>query len=73
MIQTVGLIINKDKKGSAELLGVLTEWLSKRDSRVLSSQSESIDQILKEADLILPVPMPQLRLALSPTSSVAQS
>ena len=53
MIQTVGLIINKDKKGSIELLGTLTDWLSKRECRVLSSQSESIDQIIKESDLIV--------------------
>ncbi len=53
MIQTVGLVINKDKKGAIELLGTLTDWLSKRECRVLSSQSESIDQIIKESDLIV--------------------
>ncbi|MBI4971218.1 MAG: NAD(+)/NADH kinase [Candidatus Omnitrophica bacterium] len=53
MIQTVGLVVNKDKAGSSELLATLAEWLTKRECRILSSQSEAVDRILKEADLII--------------------
>jgi len=53
MFQTVGIVINEKKQGANELLQELSSWLSKRESKVLASPSVSLDQILKEADLII--------------------
>jgi len=51
--QKIGIVVNLSKKGAAELLAKLKEWLSKRDTDVLDSTSTPVDQMLAVCNLML--------------------
>lgn len=49
----LGIFVNQNKKGALELLGRLRDWLTKRDVAVQDTTSESIDEIMKDAGLLI--------------------
>ncbi len=53
MFKTIGLVVNEKKQGASELKSELANWLVKRECSVLDSVNIALDQILKEADLII--------------------
>lgn len=49
----LGIVVNQKKKGALGLLGRLRDWLTKRDVAVQDTTSESIDEIMKDAELLI--------------------
>ncbi|HXV28320.1 MAG TPA: NAD(+)/NADH kinase, partial [bacterium] len=49
----VGVVVNQKKHGAAELLAKLHSWLAKRDAEVLDTTNNALEEVLKEASLII--------------------
>ncbi|HNX69058.1 MAG TPA: NAD(+)/NADH kinase [Candidatus Omnitrophota bacterium] len=52
-MKTVGVVVNQKKQGAPELCVKLREWLGKRDMTVLDSSGTALDEIVRQADLII--------------------
>jgi len=52
-MQRVGVIVNQNKEGADELLVDLRDWLTKRGCDVKTNQENSLDEIIKDTELII--------------------
>ncbi|MBI3313051.1 MAG: NAD(+)/NADH kinase [Candidatus Omnitrophica bacterium] len=49
----IGIVVNQKKKGALELLAKLRDWLVKREVTVQDTTSESPDNLVKNAELLI--------------------
>ncbi len=52
-MRKIGIVVNSNKPGALELLPKLRDWLTKRENSVLDTTSHSLDEIVKDASLII--------------------
>ncbi len=52
-MQKVGIVINPNKPGAFELLPKLREWLEKRDHKVADTTAQSIEDVARDAALLI--------------------
>lgn len=52
-MQKIGIVVNQKKAGAAELMPKLRDWLTKRDVEVADNTSQSMDEILHDASLVI--------------------
>lgn len=52
-MQKVGIVVNPKKPNAEKLLGELRSWLAKREAWVTDTLTSSLEEVIKEADLIV--------------------
>lgn len=52
-MRKIGIVVNPNKAGAVELLPKLREWLLKRENTVLDTTSSPLDEIVRDAELII--------------------
>ncbi len=49
----IGIVVNSKKPGALELLGKLREWLMKRENEVADTTTQPVDEVVKNASLMI--------------------
>ena len=52
-MKKIGIIVNQNKPGAKDLLPKLCDWLAKRENEVMDTTSHAIDEVLKDAALVI--------------------
>jgi NAD+ kinase len=52
-MKKIGIVVNQNKPGAQELLPKLRDWLQKRDNQVADSSTQSMDEVMKDADILI--------------------
>ncbi len=52
-MKRIGIVVNQNKPGATQLLPKLCDWLSKRENEVKDTTSHPLDEVIKDADLVI--------------------